>query len=255
MNSLSQITRTGIRCTSFRSPISAVSSRTTIARSNPRLLSTTRNVRAQYERFGFENARPSGSAGPSGNGGKRPGGNQHPVILALRRRLGDRGIVLYGVGLTGCGIYYVAHLERVPETGRLRFIDTSPETETAMGLEAQKEILQQYQRALLSPSHPTTKRVREIARRIVESNMLGHMKESHSMNLSNINLGSIFGGDQSEEGLFGSGSGGQERLNSAGNKDVEWEVYVIKDAQKNAFVLPVSVSRLNDHESYYLNDP
>lgn len=75
------------------------------------------------------------------------------------------------------------------------------------------------------------------------------------MNLSNINLGSIFGGDQSEEGLFGSGSGGQERLNSAGNKDVEWEVYVIKDAQKNAFVLPVSVSRLNDHESYYLNDP
>jgi len=97
-----------------------------------------------------------------------------------------------------------------------------------MGVQAQQEVLSQYQDALLSPSHPTTKRVREIARRIVEGNMLGHMKDSHSLKkLPNIGLGSIFGGGQSEEELFGSGSDGAERLNSAGNKDVEWEVSVI----------------------------
>ena len=192
-----------------------------------RYFSSARTLRAQYERFGFENARPAGPTGPPG-GGRRPGGSQHPLILALRRRLGDRGIVLYGVGLTGCGIYYVAHLERVPETGRLRFIDTSPEQEAAMGVQAQQEVLSQYQDALLSPSHPTTKRVREIARRIVEGNMLGHMKDSHSLkNLPNIGLGSIFGGGQSEEEVFGSGSDGVERMNSAGNKDVEWEVSVV----------------------------
>ena len=192
-----------------------------------RLLNTTTRRTAQYERFGFENARnsipPGGS--PPGGGGRRPGGSQHPLVLALRRRLGDRGIVLYGVGLAGCGVYYIAHLERVPETGRLRFIDVSPEKERAMGLQAQQETLSQYQGALLSPSHPTSKRVREIARRIVEGNMLGHMKEDHSIaNLSNISLGSIFGGD-SDDGLFGGGgSESQEPLNAAGNKDVEWEV-------------------------------
>jgi hypothetical protein len=194
-----------------------------------RLLNTTTRRTAQYERFGFENARnsiPPGGSSPGG-GGRRPGGNQHPLILALRRRLGDRGIVLYGVGLAGCGVYYVAHLERVPETGRLRFIDVSPEKEKVMGLQAQQETLSQYQGALLSPSHPTSKRVREIARRIVEGNMLGHMKEDHSItNISNISLGSIFGGN-SDEGLFGDGnSESREPLNAAGNRDVEWEVRI-----------------------------
>ena len=194
-----------------------------------RLLNTTTRKTAQYERFGFENARnsiPPGGSSPGG-GGRRPGGNQHPLILALRRRLGDRGIVLYGVGLAGCGVYYIAHLERVPETGRLRFIDVSPEKEKAMGLQAQQETLSQYQGALLSPSHPTSKRVREIARRIVEGNMLGHMKEDHSItNILNISLGSIFGSD-SDDGLFGDGgSESREPLNAAGNRDVEWEVRV-----------------------------
>lgn len=190
---------------------------------------------AQYERFGFE--APKASGGPGGN---RPGGS-NPVILALRRRLGDRGIVLWGVGLTGCGVYYVAHLERVPETGRLRFIDVSPEQERAMGLQTQQETLSEYQNALLSPSHPTSKRVREIARRIVEGNALGHMKEDHSLaSLPNISLGSIFMGEgEGSEGLFGNEESNPVRTNAAGNKDVEWEVYVIKDDNtKNAFVLP-----------------
>lgn len=41
---------------------------------------------------------------------------------------------LVGVAAIGASIYYVYHLERVPETGRLRFIDISHSAETAMGL-------------------------------------------------------------------------------------------------------------------------
>lgn len=74
-----------------------------------RTFSATTRRFAQYERFGYDHssARPDGFGSGGGGGGKRPSGSQHPIILALRRRLGDRGLVLWGVGLTGCGIYYV----------------------------------------------------------------------------------------------------------------------------------------------------
>lgn len=92
-----------------------------------RQIHTTRPTRAQYERFdrGFK-----GPTGPSGRPDWR---------MFLRRRFGsDRAIYLYGIGIGGAGIYYVTHLERVPETGRLRFIDVSEASEReASGLESQ----------------------------------------------------------------------------------------------------------------------
>jgi hypothetical protein len=119
----------------------------------------------------------------------------------------------------------VCSLERVPETGRLRFIDVSEESERAMGLKTQQETLAEYQHALLSPSHPTTKRVRDIATRIVEGNMLGHMKEGHSWKqLPNISLGSIFGTEDQQEEILGDE---RTKFNAAGNKDVEWEVRAV----------------------------
>jgi hypothetical protein len=223
MNSIGQASRLSARC--FTGTIRRSYAPQTIngraVQAQQRLFSATSRRAARYENFGSEINK---TYPPPGGGGRRPG-NQHPLILALRRRLGDRGIVLYGVGLTGCGVYYVAHLERVPETGRLRFIDVSPEKEETMGLQAQQETLQQYQGALLSPSHPTSKRVQEVARRIVEANMLGHMKEGHSItDISKISLGSIFGSTDSDDGLFGGDSDPKVPLNSAGNRDTEWEV-------------------------------
>jgi hypothetical protein len=60
-----------------------------------------------------------------------------------------------------------------------------------MGLQVQQETLAQYQGALLSPHHPTSRRVRE------------------------------------EEGLFGGGEG-QATLSRGGEKrkDIEWEVRI-----------------------------
>ena len=91
---------------------------------------------ARYERFG------SGQTSPP------PGGGRPDILSFLRRRAGgDRALVIYGVAIGGGGIYYVAQyvlmvpsiadpgrigisqltgsLERVEETGRLRFMDVS----------------------------------------------------------------------------------------------------------------------------------
>ncbi|KAJ9098877.1 hypothetical protein QFC19_006215 [Naganishia cerealis] len=111
-----------------------------------------------------------------------------------------------------------------------------------MGLQVQQETLAQYSSALLSPLHPTSKRVREVARRVVEANGLGKMKSEGLM--ASLPKVSIWGGGE-DDGWFG-GSGGegsesQATLSRGGErrKDIEWEVYVIKDdATKNAFVLP-----------------
>ncbi|KAJ9123407.1 hypothetical protein QFC22_001609 [Naganishia vaughanmartiniae] len=118
-------------------------------------------------------------------------------------------------------------LERVPETGRLRFIDVSESQESAMGLQATQETLAQYSSALLSPLHPTSRRVREVARRVVESNGLGKMKDAGLM--TSLPKISIWGGAE-EDGWFGgngSGEGGAEATLSRGGekrKDIEWEV-------------------------------
>lgn len=115
-------------------------------------------------------------------------------------------------------------LERVPETGRLRFIDVSEAQETAMGLQVQQETLAEYSNALLSPYHPTSKRVREVARRVVEANGLGKMKDSGLM--TSLPKISIWGGGGEEEGLFGAGDEGVASLSRGGEKrkDIEWEV-------------------------------
>lgn len=114
-------------------------------------------------------------------------------------------------------------LERVPETGRLRFIDVSEAQETAMGLQVQQETLAEYSNALLSPYHPTSKRVREVARRVVEANGLGKMKDSGLM--TSLPKISIWSGGE-EEGLFGAGDEGVATLSRGGEKrkDIEWEV-------------------------------
>ncbi|KAJ9123679.1 hypothetical protein QFC24_003450 [Naganishia onofrii] len=123
-------------------------------------------------------------------------------------------------------------LERVPETGRLRFIDVSESQESAMGLQATQETLAQYSSALLSPLHPTSRRVREVARRVVESNGLGRMKDAGLMtSLPKISIWGAGAGE--EDGWFGgSGSGDAEggettaTLSRGGEKrkDIEWEV-------------------------------
>ena len=146
--------------------------------------------------------------------------------MFLRRRLGsDRAVWIYGIGLGGAGIYYVVHLERVPETGRLRFIDVSEAQERELGLQTQLQTLKEYDRALLPPNHPVTKRVRKIAQRIVEGSNLGRMKSGGEMSTiegSVPNFGK--GGDMGDIDMGEVLLGGSAAKDVDEGKDTEWEV-------------------------------
>lgn len=140
------------------------------------------------------------------------------------------------------------------ETGRLRFIDVSPESEVGMGMfsldtnaptwscdihadvkrsviawrtdqltslivncpgiQSFNETLSQYKSLILPSSHPTSKYVESVATRIVESNGLGHMKGSKGL------VGSLMGAWNGDD--VASRQGLQE-----GGKEMEWEVGLI----------------------------
>ncbi|KDE06935.1 hypothetical protein MVLG_02822 [Microbotryum lychnidis-dioicae p1A1 Lamole] len=139
-----------------------------------------------------------GAGGRSGQSAKSRGPALGPGFLSRFRR--PPAIVALGLG--GGTIYYIANLERVERTGRLRFIDVTPEQEVEMGLQSYNEIMRQYKRLILPNSDPTARFVQGIVKRIVEANEL----HAHS---------------------------GDGQVSAK-----EWETHVIRDEQRNAFVLP-----------------
>ncbi|CAD6572273.1 MAG: hypothetical protein TREMPRED_000488 [Tremellales sp. Tagirdzhanova-0007] len=221
--SLRQAFRFAVPCRHIRLASGCISS------SNPRAsfqrtLQTSQHTSARYERF------PSGFPSGSSSGGRQD------VLNYLRRRLGgERAVWVYGIAIGGGGIYYVVHLERVPETGRLRFIDVGEAQERELGQQTQLQTLSQYSHAVLAPNHPTTTRVRNVASRIIKASGLGRVKSGGEMGavegtVPNMGNGSPLGPG---EILFGGG------VTEDMGKDTEWEVYVIDDKKtKNAFVLP-----------------
>lgn len=76
--------------------------------------------------------------------------------------------VILGAG----GIYYVVHLERVPESGRLRFMAVDAATEESMTRASLNQTLNQYRAHVLPARHPTTQFVTSVAKRIVEASNL-----------------------------------------------------------------------------------
>jgi hypothetical protein len=73
------------------------------------------------------------------------------------------GAVLVGGG----GIYYCAHLERVPVSGRLRFNDTTPKRISKMTQPAFQKWLEKYQGQILPRDHPSAIYVEKIAQRLL----------------------------------------------------------------------------------------
>jgi len=99
-----------------------------------------------------------------------------------------------------------------------------------MGQASYVETMQQFGGKVLPPNHPVSRRVREVATRIIEMNGLGKMKSGQI-------LSAIEGG----VGSWGFGPDATANVYSAETPtaDTEWEVYVVDDPKtKNAFVIP-----------------
>ncbi|EPQ29730.1 uncharacterized protein PFL1_02950 [Pseudozyma flocculosa PF-1] len=166
-------------------------------------------------------------ANAGGGGGEGGGGNRRP----RGRGFQSRPTLLFVVG-GGAGVYYLVHLERVPETGRWRFIDVSREQEVAMGQDSYRQVLQQYRGKILPPNHPHSRHVRKTAERIIAALEDGqHSDVKHGS--VDAALGSS-GGGGGESSFFGAtASDGGPRPKT------DWELFVIDEpSEKNAFVLP-----------------
>jgi len=126
--------------------------------------------------------------------------------------------VVAGLIVTAGG-YYVAHLERMPETGRLRFMDASPAFEVRMAKEAHAELEREFRGRILPPNHPTTKYVRDIVVKILESSNLGTLKsDPHFIAPAGISIEDTWAPDAGRKEDAVPGSGGRE-----------WELMVVHD--------------------------
>ncbi|KAH8113141.1 peptidase family M48-domain-containing protein [Phellopilus nigrolimitatus] len=88
----------------------------------------------------------------------------------------DARMILIAIAVVGGGAYYVTHLEKVPETGRWRFMSVSPRVEAALAKDEHKEFLNEYKGRILPASHPVTLEVRKVVSAILEANNLGTLK-------------------------------------------------------------------------------
>ncbi|KAI7900266.1 peptidase family M48-domain-containing protein [Cokeromyces recurvatus] len=100
-----------------------------------------------------------------------------------------------GTGTVIYGGYYVTHLERVPISGRIRFMNVSPKLEEAMAIQAYNEVMHEFRNRILPANHPYTRFVRRIAQRIIQVSGMEDMKwEVHVVNSREKNAFVLPGG-------------------------------------------------------------
>lgn len=119
-------------------------------------------------------------------------------------------------------LYYVAHLEQVPETGRWRFMDISPRLDSKLAQASYAELLTQFRGKILPADHPITRHVRRVVTDILETNNLGSLYSSEPRRRS------FFGDDVWEEDAF---AAARPRIANpvpeSGGK--EWHLLVVND--------------------------
>lgn len=112
-----------------------------------------------------------------------------------------------------------------------------------VGKEAEQEVLQEYRGKILPPNHPITKRVTNVASRIITAAKLGNVKNASQVAYSEgggwDRLPGSFGADEES---FGSSNTWDHGASDAQRSVIErlrqeWEVVVIQDDKTpNAFV-------------------
>ncbi|KAI0791647.1 peptidase family M48-domain-containing protein [Irpex lacteus] len=132
-----------------------------------------------------------------------------------RRTLGEK--ILVGAGVLG-GVYYVAHLEKVPETGRWRFMNSSPALDAQVADMARKALLEDFQGKLLPPNHPLTLHVAGVVSKILNFNNLGTLKTPHPVKVLGHPTDDEFWGDSGRTDGLTPETGGKQ-----------WELLVVDD--------------------------
>ncbi|VDC06658.1 unnamed protein product [Peniophora sp. CBMAI 1063] len=189
-----------------------------------RNVSTSAVRNATYRRFGDRKPEPIAEA---------VGGGTAP-----RSRPRLRYQILMGLG-GAAGLYYVTHLERVPETGRLRFMDISPKFEEMLWSESYGSMVNEYRGKILPPNHPLVRRVHAVASRILEANNLGTLHAvgaDESMSMKSI----LFGRKRdASEGWDAPASSDNVK---GGLAHKEWHLIVVNDPKMvNAAAAPGSI--------------
>ncbi|EEB91034.1 hypothetical protein MPER_10680 [Moniliophthora perniciosa FA553] len=173
--------------------------------------------RPRYVRF---------EAGPGGGG--NPGNNKRPGGGFFDSRTWPMKV---GLGLGGAGVvYYVAHLEQVPETGRYRFINIGSALEAQLGEMTRQEIYQECRGKIVPPDHPVSKHVRRVVTQILSASNLGVVKGHIPVVHSPID--DVWNPDASSDFSRSDPALGGQR---------EWEVIVVNDKTVNACATPGTI--------------
>ncbi|KAF8346463.1 peptidase family M48-domain-containing protein [Amanita rubescens] len=145
----------------------------------------------------------------------------------------DKRLKYLTVAVLVSGVYYVAHLEQVPETGRWRFMNTSPESEAKYGDLARAEIRGKMGDKILDDRHPVSRHVRRVVQRILSSNGLGSVKGMDSeLKVTDVFSGNIWDPDAVLQSSSATRIGPEK----------DWEVIVVDDPKiVNAMATPGTV--------------
>ena len=69
-------------------------------------------------------------------------------------------------------------LEQVPETGRWRFMDASPEMEADLGKAAYQALVSEFRGKILPPNHHITRQVHRVVSGLLEASDLGTLRST-----------------------------------------------------------------------------
>ncbi|KAJ3755129.1 peptidase family M48-domain-containing protein [Lentinula raphanica] len=145
-----------------------------------------------------------------------------------------------GAGFAGVGvIYYISRLEKVPETGRWRFIAVSPETEAEIGQVALQQTLAQFKGRILPQDHPVTMHVKRIVQNVLDASHLGVVK-GYSEPQSRFSESDFAADDVWSSSSSSSSAKSPPSAIASANK--EWAVLVVDDRKIiNAAATPGTV--------------
>lgn len=207
-----------------------------------RSLHTTVTRAVRYRRFG--EGRDDGPLGKDEVFGALPPAAQRRAVDTFSSGLGGSGqrtawqrrgddrwsrTVIVGMVVAAFGTYYVVHLERVPETGRLRFMDVTVAQEREIGDEEFKRTLNQYRGRILPVHDPQSQLVRRVAQRVLAAASTEH--DAGNITAGHLPAGIQHGVRHGQIRHDGSHARGQD-------VETDWEVFVVKEDVANAFVLP-----------------